>query len=751
MADRDPLNPIDDAPSTSTASPFRHFFAEVAAVEAPEQARLVPDQEPTQLSLKATPPVNWLVADTYLIETLIREGGMGRVYRARHTGLNQIVCLKTLRPDLVQGSDAKLLIERFKLEAQAAGKLDHPNVIRILDFGQDSAGQLYLAMDFVEGQDLESLLKDAYPLGEERVCHIMAQVLDALVEAHAHGVVHRDLKPGNIMVEQRPDAPDFVKVVDFGIAKVEGASKLTATGFVTGTAQYMAPEQASGQAIDARTDLYSVGCVLYELVTRTIPFADDNATSMMYAHVNTAPEPPRVRRPEVVISRDLEALILRALRKNPDERPQTAAAFRDELRELGRKAKARRKQAAEESERARREDEAAALSSRLAALQGTAATPPMSAPLHTMMLPAAVVPASKKSKQPILLAAAMLVAVMSLGFAAYVTLSVGDRPTEHPAAELQTQRIPPSPAPPPSQASPKAEPTPPGLVPDPALAREPDERPLSAEDIARKKPSPTDGDSVEPTTAGIAKPTTEFASDVPPPPIPNDAPARKPVESMVRLAAGTAVIGCTEGTPDCPSDAKPALEFALKPFRMDRLEVTAADYLLCVEAGVCAAPRKGDGCVGLSASQRRPVNCVTWTQADAFCKWRGARLPSEFEWERAARGLEGRIYPWGNEPPTCERTAFGDCSGTGPTVVGSRKAGATAEGIQDLAGNVREWTDTFYSRSTYVLARAPLTGAGRVIRGGSYQSTTARSLASWSRFGFPEDDSYPNLGFRCAR
>src|SRR5690606_27662354 len=135
--------------------------------------------------------------------------------------------------------------------------------------------------------------------------------------------VHRDLKPGNIMVEQRPGAPDFVKVVDFGIAKVEGASKLTATGFVTGTAQYMAPEQASGQTIDARTDLYSVGCVLYELVTRTIPFSDDNATAMMYAHVNTAPEPPRVRRPEVVISRDLEALILRALRKNPDERRQT--------------------------------------------------------------------------------------------------------------------------------------------------------------------------------------------------------------------------------------------------------------------------------------------------------------------------------------------------------------------------------------------------------------------------------------------
>lgn len=687
--------------------------------------------------MKAMPANNWLVADTYLVESLIREGGMGRVYRAMHTQLNQRVCLKTLRPDLAQGPDAQLLIERFKLEAHAAGKLDHPNIVRILDFGQDSAGQLYLAMEFVDGQDLEQLLKDAYPLGEERVCHIMAQVLDALDEAHAQGVVHRDLKPGNIMVEQRPDAPDFVKVVDFGIAKVEGASKLTATGFVTGTAQYMAPEQASGQAIDARTDVYSAGCVLYELVTRTIPFTDEHATSMMYAHVNTPPEPPRVRRPEVVISRDLEALILRALRKNPDERPRTAAAFRDELRELERKARTRRLQAAQESERARREDEAAALSSRLAALQDPAVPPASSAPL-TMMLPAGEALPPRRTQASPLLLASVAIAAASLTLAAYVTFH---QPSPEPPQALaavvpapapgEMEVAPPDAAPPlPSEEAPIEEP----VFPQ---KKEPARRNV----VRKQAPSPDAERGQEPASRPEAEPSVPAVA----------RQARKPAESMVRLAAGTAVIGCTDDTPDCPSDAQPVLKYDLKSFRIDRQEVTAADYLLCVQAGACSAPRKGEGCIGLSASQRRPVNCVTWTQADAFCKWRGARLPSEFEWERAARGLDGRVYPWGNAPPTCKHATFGDCGGGGPAVVGTRSAGATPDGIHDLASNVREWTDTFYSRGTYVVGRAPLSGTGRVVRGGSYQNNTARSLAAWSRDGFAEDRSYPNLGFRCAR
>lgn len=752
MADSDPLKlsdiepppVVEDAPpaleggatADRAAAPFRHFFAEVAAVESGDP--IDPDAQATQISIRATspglgaaavPPSDWVVADTYRIEELIREGGMGRVYRARHTGLDRIVCLKTLRPDMAQGADGELLIERFKLEAQAAGRIDHPNVIRILDFGQDSTGQLYLAMDFVDGVDLEALLREAFPLGEERVCHIMAQVLDALVEAHAHGVVHRDLKPGNIMVEQRPGEPDFVRVVDFGIAKVQGTSKLTATGFVTGTAQYMAPEQAAGQDIDARTDLYAVGCVLYELVTRTIPFGGDNATSMMYAHVHTPPEPPRVRRPEVVISPELEALILKALKKNPDERPPSAEVFRDELLRLAAAARQRRAQALTASEALRREEEAATLAARLAQLQGSATTPTSQ---RTLLLPAQAPPppAPVAQGRHTLTLVAIAVAAVSLALAGYLALRAS------PAPVIEPDPAPEVAAPPMAEAAPTPEKEPPIV----AVAPAPTEPSPAVEEVAEKLPPP------DPVVAARS-PVTDVAAPAPPP---REAP-RKPVESMVRLAGGVAVIGCDETMPNCPSDAQPALAFDLKPYRIDRNEVTAHDYLLCVQAGACSPTRTDPGCVPLASGDRRPINCVSWGQADTFCRWRGARLPSEFEWEHAARGAGGRIYPWGDDAPTCERATFGSCPSDRPASVGARPKGATPEGISDLAGNVREWTRTYYSRNTYVVGREPRTGPGRVVRGGSFENTTDRSLAAWSRVSFAEDRSYPNLGFRCAR
>src|SRR5205823_7295989 len=164
------------------------------------------------------PLIGATVGGRFKVEELIGQGGMGKVYRARHLALDRLVCLKMLKPTLLEDPT---VVGRFEREAKAASRLNHPNVIHVLDFGRnDSDGGLFIAMEYVQGKDLRIVLRDEWPVPEERLCAIMGQALSALGEAHAHNVIHRDLKPENIMVEQRRDQPDFVKVLDFGIAKI---------------------------------------------------------------------------------------------------------------------------------------------------------------------------------------------------------------------------------------------------------------------------------------------------------------------------------------------------------------------------------------------------------------------------------------------------------------------------------------------------------------------------------------------------
>jgi hypothetical protein len=229
------------------------------------------------------------------------------------------------------------LVGRFEREAKAASRLNHPNGIQVLDFGRnDVDGSLYIAMELVQGKDLRVVLRDEWPLPEERLCNIMAQALAALGEAHAHNVIHRDLKPENIMVEQRRGQPDFVKVLDFGIAKILDSDMpgLTRADVVCGTPQYMAPEQATGLQLDARCDLYAVGVILYQMATGHLPFDGQNSMEVLTKHVNEPPVPPRRRQPAAPISEAMESLILRALEKDPVLRPQTAEAFRQLILEV---------------------------------------------------------------------------------------------------------------------------------------------------------------------------------------------------------------------------------------------------------------------------------------------------------------------------------------------------------------------------------------------------------------------------------
>ncbi len=276
------------------------------------------------------PWIGQVVNGKFRVEALVGQGGMGRVYRAKHLTLDRPVVLKMLHKDV---STDPQVVQRFQREARAASRLNHPNSIAVLDFGESEDGTLFMAMEFLAGRDLASIVSGEFPLGEGRIVRIGAQILSALAEAHAQGIVHRDLKPENVMVEPRRGEPDFVKVLDFGIAKITspGANepKLTQAGLVCGTPEYMSPEQARGAEIDFRSDLYSMGVILYQLATGELPFQSDTPVGFLTKHIAEVPVPARQRWGDV--SEALEAVISKAMEKDPAKRFQTADEMREAL------------------------------------------------------------------------------------------------------------------------------------------------------------------------------------------------------------------------------------------------------------------------------------------------------------------------------------------------------------------------------------------------------------------------------------
>jgi serine/threonine protein kinase len=292
---------------------------------------MIPDSEPLDSSNDSF--IGTIFVNKYQVTELLGRGGMGAVYKAVHTVTGKAMAIKMMHAHLVTDFH---IFRRFQQEATAASRLNHPNAINIHDLGMSEDGRPYLIMDYLEGKALSALIKRDGGFPVDVCLHIFSQACAALAEAHSHGVVHRDVKPSNIMILRTSNDAYFVKVVDFGIAKVfpqEGdpTVKDTTTGELFGSPPYMSPEQCLGKKLDARSDIYSMGCLMYEALTGEPPLVGSNALGTMYRQINEMPKPLSEIDGDVRLTQRLDEIILKSMQKNPDQRYQSISELKKDI------------------------------------------------------------------------------------------------------------------------------------------------------------------------------------------------------------------------------------------------------------------------------------------------------------------------------------------------------------------------------------------------------------------------------------
>lgn len=311
------MNPLKICPQCGTEYPANARFCEI-------------DGTALRSAGESNDLVGSIVAERYHVLKKLGEGGMGQVYLAEHVKMGRKSALKVMHPGMVKDVDA---ISRFNREASNAARISHPNVAAIYDFGETPEGVIYLAMEFVDGQPLTKIIEQTGSLPALRAAEIIRQSGDALAVAHDMGIVHRDLKPDNIMIARTRDGGDLVKVVDFGIAKAAGseAQKVTKTGLVVGTPEYMSPEQLAGDQLDGRSDIYSLALVAFNMLTGKLPFPADSAQESMIMRLTDRPKSLGEMRPDVAWPADVQSVMDRALERDATKRYQTAAEFGRDL------------------------------------------------------------------------------------------------------------------------------------------------------------------------------------------------------------------------------------------------------------------------------------------------------------------------------------------------------------------------------------------------------------------------------------